>query len=84
MIRTAKYIVGIFPGLDGGRLPQAILFPETLKHSDIASNLRINVISAGQVRVIGNRVQVFGESISLGVRHRREDEDLVKDAIGYN
>ena len=69
-----KYIIVHDSGLE-----KAILFDELLAHKDVAG--RFNVVSAGFCS-IGEKVQVYGESVTLDMRSRKEDVVLIEEALG--
>lgn len=65
---------------DASGLEFPILFPEILKHKDIADRLGYEVVSAGFVSLEGNPqgpeldVYVRGESLSLRIKSRPETD----------
>lgn len=83
MLTQGKYIVGTSPLFDCGKHPQAIIFPETIQHSKIAEALNMEVHSAGNVKVFGHKVQVYGESTTLGVRHNPDDVSVIEKALSF-
>ena len=55
-----------------------IMFPETLKHKDVAGNMK--VVSAGFCYLPDNlnpKAATFGKSVSLGIASREEDSLLI-------
>ncbi len=64
----SKYI------LDGDFTP--IVFPETLAHSDVARNMGMlgRVIGAGFCYIEDNKYVCYGESVSLNVKSRGDED----------
>ena len=61
-----------------------VLFPEHIKHSDMAQRFQHNkIVSAGKVLFNGNEkdIVVFGNSISLGLKSKPEDTDLIRRGL---
>ena len=87
MFWKSKYIV-----IDTSLNEYAIIFPETLNHSDVAFAMTYGdltkVMSAGfvSIGVANNRPKcsVYGESISLNTKSRPEDYKIVNQALGIN
>ena len=61
-----------------GGLPAAVLFHEALNHAAIAGGR--HVLGAGFCDANGN---VWGESVSLGIKSARGDSDYVRQAISF-
>lgn len=79
MYSRSKYIVGKF-----GHLEYAIVFDEGLTHSDMRPAFQHGeIISAGFCHYSTDGVKVYGESISLRVASRPEDERLVGRAMSH-
>ncbi len=73
-----KYIV-----LDNDLNVIPIIFPDFVKHDMIHMYLGGKVISAGFIHFIQGRLECYGESISLKVKARpEEDTELVNKMIG--
>lgn len=75
-----KYIIVIDNGLE-----KAIIFDELLTHLTVARGF--NVISAGFCSIGASndkemKVQVYGESVTLDMRSRKEDATLIEEALG--
>jgi hypothetical protein len=77
----AKYIIG-------GYNQEPIVFPETIQHADMARNLgwvgdERKVVGAGFVLVRDDQYHVYGESVSLRVKNRGEqDEKILNKYLG--
>lgn len=77
--RSAKYIIW-----DDGLADCAIVFNNHLNHANMASALNIVPISAGFVSFESTlndgsiKVITFGESVSLKLKSRPEDVNLIK------
>ena len=64
-----------------GEYNQVIIFPGTLQHSEFSN---LNPISAGFCHVYKNRIDCFGESISLGLKSKDDDSFMAtKQVFGY-
>lgn len=71
MLDKAKYIIF-------GR-NRFIMFDPQFKHNEIANLLNLEkIVSAGFVGDCGNGIQCFGESLSLGLKSRPEDTNVIK------
>lgn len=71
----SKYI--IFEDHDGS--PQFIIFPSIIDHNKMALQLRLskeigNLISAGFIIVVDNKMKCYGKSISLNISSRGEED----------
>ena len=62
-----------------------VLFPELIEHVDIRNKINWPVLSAGFCRFnfnhnldINKPVDVWGESVSLKVRHKMGDSEIIK------
>lgn len=64
-----KYVV-----FDNGLSDVPMVFPGIEKHSDIALRFNWPVLSGGFVRVVNDQVVCYGESISLNVKSRPEED----------
>lgn len=53
-----------------------ILFPDWMRHDDVARKMNTKVISAGMCDLESR--QCFGESVSLKIKSRPEDSELLK------
>jgi len=54
-----------------------IVFPETINHADMARNMgwkREDIVGAGFVYVNGDSYNCYGESVSLRVKSREEED----------
>lgn len=79
MYTKSKYIVGRI-----GRFEHAIVFDELLTHSDMRpAFVHGEIISAGFCHYDSDGVKVYGESVSLRVASRPEDEKLVGRAMSH-
>lgn len=79
MYTKSKYIVGRF-----GHLEHAIVFDECVTHSDMRPAFQHGeIISAGFCHYTTDGVKVYGESVSLGVASRPEDERIVGRAMSH-
>lgn len=79
MFNKSKYVVGILAGDEA-----ALVFSELLTHRDVARVFQ-RVISAGFCHYSESDgcVKVYGESISLGIKSRPEDEIHVGQAMSH-
>ena len=61
----------------------AIVFPETLTHADVAAFYSGRVVSAGFCTISPQEgyVDAYGESISLNIKSRQQDGDIIADQI---
>jgi hypothetical protein len=83
MYSKAKYVVGVPCGGYSVSLI-AIVFPETIAHTDVKSLfMEGSIVSAGFFRQNHDGVCVFGESTSLSVGSLKTDEELVGRAIAH-
>ena len=60
------------------------LFPDAEMHSDFYSTIKnadMVLVSGGFVKMVDDGVYCTGESISLRVRSRKEDTDLLRKEI---
>ena len=66
------------------RIP--IVFPETINHADMARNMgwkKEDIIGAGFVVVVDHSYNCYGESVSLRVKSRvEEDEKILNRYLG--
>ena len=69
-----KYIV-----FDNGLLDDMLIFSDMQKHEDIARGL--TVVSAGFLSIYNNKISCYGESISLELKARPEDEKIAYRAL---
>ncbi len=69
-----KYII-----VEDGNLEKAIVFDQLLNHSDVGRGFH-KVISAGfcSINSILGGVSVWGESVTLDMKSRKEDAELIK------
>jgi hypothetical protein len=66
-----KYIV-----FNDNGFSEFVVFPETLVHRDIARAVRAeNILGAGFCNIHDDKFVCYGESISLGVKCRRDGSD---------
>ena len=70
----SKYII-----IDNGGVEVPIVFDEILSHKEMSYNK--TVISAGFLDVWENEVSVFGESVTLNIKSRKEDAILIKKML---
>lgn len=70
-----KYIV-----VDNGLLEVIIVFPDILQHRDVAQSFG-DVVSGGFITKEDEFI-CYGESISLGLKSRREDTDIANQQLG--
>jgi hypothetical protein len=73
MNRAAKYIIW-----DDGITECAIIFNNHLKHVDMVFKLMVEPISAGFVLINDSKVVAYGESVSLNIRSRAEDSEIIQ------
>lgn len=72
---------------DSSGIECPILFPEFLQHNDIKNRIDLKVVSAGFVSFGFNHhkcelvASPYGESISLKVKSRPEDKNLIEKFI---
>jgi hypothetical protein len=69
---SMKYIVAEQFGMI-----QPIIFPTEMKHAETAKNLHLqpkNILGAGFCSIVGEEIQCYGESTSLGVESRGEKD----------
>jgi hypothetical protein len=75
----AKYIIG-------GRLQSPIVFPETINHAEMARNCgwsKEDIIGAGFVYIRDYQYFTYGESVSLRVKSRgNEDSEILNRYLG--
>ena len=57
------------------------LFSNTAVHAEMARHLMGGIVGAGFMRVKHGDVEVWGESISLGVGIREEDRDIIQEFL---
>lgn len=71
-----KYIV-----FGDAGFPQAVAFSETIVHSDMARAMGArNVLGAGFFAVVNDRFECYGESISLRIMSRPDqDSDILNE-----
>ena len=63
--------------LDGGEL-LPLLFPEFMRHSDMAQSVPATVVSAGRVYLEDGKIVARGASSSLEVSSRDEDSGIIQ------
>jgi len=84
MFGKCKYICGTLPG---SNVPDAIIFPSTITHADMAQWTGMTVLGAGFVSIdtseYGVKVQVspYGRSESLDIDSRPQDEKFIKRSL---
>ena len=63
-----------------------VIFPNEIIHYEINidTRFRLNHTSAGHVNIKGNKVTVYGESESLGLKPKPEDKQLLEKLIYEN
>ena len=72
MVAQAKYIVW------DDEFPQAVIFSETINHSDMARALRMgNILGAGFCNTDSDRYICYGKSVSLNKQSRGPDDEKV-------
>ena len=69
----AKYICGELPAAVG-TCYGAVIFPAFMSHAEVARALRIKPTSAGMCRTDDNGWIAYGESTSLRVASKPDDE----------
>lgn len=74
-----KYIV-----IDDGMIECPIIFPNHINHASVAMCMVGTVLSAGFIRFTVSGLECFGKSVSLKVKSRPEDTELVNKMIGAN
>lgn len=60
----------------------ALVFDEHLIHYDVARAIGYEAISAGFCQIIDDQFRCYGESTSLGIKSRSEDESILDKLIG--
>jgi hypothetical protein len=55
---------------------QIVIFSSGFSHKEIANKIPDQVVSAGFINIGGNKIECYGESISLGIKSRPEDTDI--------
>lgn len=74
-----KYII-----IDTGTVEIPLIFPEVVEHEQIGRKFEGKVISAGYTKFKNGRWTAGGESISLKVKARpEEDEFILNQAMRY-
>jgi hypothetical protein len=63
--------------LDSGEL-LPLLFPEFMKHSDMAQSVPATVVSAGHICLEDGKIVARGASSSLEVTSRDEDSEIIQ------
>jgi len=81
-----KYVIGRY--VEGGP-EEVVLFNESTNHKDFVHRIEFQeIVSAGFVRydesLTGCKLYVFGESVSLRTRSRKEDLRIILVAMGSN
>jgi hypothetical protein len=82
MNRNAKYVIW-----DDGLTECAIVFNNHITHADMVFKLRVEPISAGFVCLESNpqdpiiNAVAFGESVSLNLKSRPEDSDIIQNML---
>lgn len=71
----AKYIIW-----DDGVTECAMVFNNHIKHVDMVFKLMVEPISAGFVQILSNPsdARAYGESVSLNLKSRPEDSDIIR------
>lgn len=73
-----KYIV-----VDNGQWDAPVIFDEGVQHFNMAQNIPGTLLSAGFVVFTPDGLECYGESVSLGVKARpEEDTKLINRMIG--
>ncbi len=76
-MRKMKYIV-----MDNGQWDAPVIFDEAVQHFEMVGYLSGTLLSAGFVVFTPTGLECYGESISLGVKARPEDTELINRMIG--
>lgn len=93
-----KYIVLKGINENGGTIIEKefpFIFPQELIHQDVAKRMQhllmmeheyegIEVVSAGECNLFGNKINCSGESTTLNVKSREEIDDLLITTYNYN
>ena len=79
MSNFMKYIM-----IDGYLDEQPVLFPKSISHDVMASNLSHmgQVVSAGFVDMVDGELSAYGESTSLGIKAREIDTHIINKNVG--
>lgn len=54
-----------------------IIFSNGFTHSDVEAKMRVKAVGAGMIHISPDEIKCFGESISIGIKSRSEDTDIV-------
>lgn len=83
MYQKSKYVVGeVYASITSMKV--AVVFPETMMHSDVASVFISGTItSAGFCHCDDYGVVIYGESTSLKIKAQASDEELVGRAMAH-
>jgi hypothetical protein len=80
-MRYMKYVVTQYSGAP----ERIIIFPASENHSDHRpNNPQVKVLGAGLIQLCGKRMRCYGESVTLGIRARREDTELANRLLNDN
>lgn len=63
-----------------------VVFPDSIIHCDISLDMYLGMkpTSAGHLNIKGNKIKVYGESESLGLKPKPEDKKLLETLINEN
>lgn len=64
----------------------AVIFPEGMSHSDVARDIfgeRFNLLGSGFCSVGIEGVEVYGDSVSLGLKSREADVLYLNHTLGF-
>jgi len=61
-----------------------VVFPDTLMHVDVSRGVGHRPVSAGFITWSDNKPVCYGESLSLRIKHRPEDTELLRRDWGVN
>lgn len=77
-MKQMKYII-----VDNGMYDAPVIFDIGVDHFDMARNIVGQVISAGFINILDGRIHCYGESHSLCVKSRpEEDSNLINSMLG--
>ena len=75
-----KYII-----VDNGQWDAPVIFDESTQHFTMAANTPGTVIAAGFVRFTTDGLECYGQSISLGIASRgEEDSKMINKMLGVS
>ena len=77
-MKQMKYII-----VDNGQWTAPIIFDEGTQHFAVAANTPGTVISAGFIRFTPKGLECYGDSFSLGIASRpEEDSKMINNLLG--